>query len=126
MGQLTRDGASSSKAEDDDLRPATYTSDRGWTYRLLPSGDEPGAWRVYPQASGALAWLGPGWPGYIAVPQRDACHGYDVYREAAGAGGTRQPAGYAGNLGDMCWPVELDLLSLMSSRPTDQGTQAAQ
>jgi hypothetical protein len=103
MGCLTRDPGDSM----DHARPGIYVSDRGRSYRLLPSLVVPGAWHIYPDATGELSWLGPLWPGYLAVPQRGGGYGFAVYRVGLIGDG---PVGYGMNLSDICWPAEDDLL----------------
>jgi hypothetical protein len=107
MGRLTFDPGDSM---DDTLR-ATYASDRGWSYRLLASLDYLGAWRIYPDAFGDLAWLGTWWPGYLAIPGQD-CYGFAVYRAAEEGQPSGEPVGYATNLGDACRPAEHDLIKV--------------
>ena len=111
---LTRDPGDSL----DQMRPATYSGDTG-SFRLLPSLEIPGAWHIYPEL-GDFPWLGPGWPGFLAIPQYDQaygyCYGFAVCR--LGRPGS-EPAGYAQNLLDMCWPAENDLIASRGARAVE-------
>lgn len=115
MGQqLTRDDGDSL----DQDRPATYISDRGWQYRMLPAGEIAGAWRIWADANDALRWMSPlSWDHYIAVPQIDPtygyCFGYEIRRVCRRDTARQTVIGYAMNLADMCWPVEDDLVFTM-------------
>ena len=69
MGQLTRDAGDTM----DPTRPATYTSNRGWEYRILASTETEGAWNIWVEINDEFRWMiSPlHYDTYTAVPMHD-------------------------------------------------------